>query len=69
MGWLVRETDSGITAQRIGGEAPSSPHRGLLIAAHLVWLAALAGGALGLVAGRVGRVLSRRTWRHRPRPG
>lgn len=69
VGWLVRETDSGITAQRIGGEAPSSPHRGLLIAAHLVWLAALAGGALGLVAGRVGRVLSRRTWRHRPRPG
>ncbi|WP_158166546.1 hypothetical protein [Mycolicibacterium smegmatis] len=69
VGWLVRESDGGITAQRIGGDAPSSPHRGLLIAAHLVWLAALAAGALGLVAGRVGRVLSRRTWRRRPRPG
>lgn len=51
VGWVVRESDSGITVQRIGGDAPASPHRGLLIAAHLVWLAVLAGGATGLVVG------------------
>ncbi|AKS36188.1 membrane protein [Mycolicibacterium goodii] len=59
VGWVVRESDTGITVQRIGGDAPASPHRGLLIAAHLVWLTVLAGGAVGMVAA----VLRRRRWR------
>ncbi|WP_205865607.1 hypothetical protein [Mycolicibacterium porcinum] len=62
VGWLVVETngvpaeldlpvayrDGDIALYRIGGDHPASPHRGVLIAAHLVWLGALAGGALGM---------------------
>ena len=51
VGWVVRESDRDVTVQRIGGSAPASPHRGLLIAAHLVWLAVLVGGAAGMAAG------------------
>ncbi|WP_124713924.1 hypothetical protein [Mycolicibacterium nivoides] len=62
VGWLVVETngvpaklelpvayrDGDIAVYRIGGDHPASPHRNLLIAAHLVWLLALAGGAAGM---------------------
>lgn len=64
VGWLVVETngvpsrlplpvayrDGDITVHRIGGSAHESPHRGMMIAAHLVWLALLAGGGLGMAA-------------------
>lgn len=62
VGWLVVETngvparldlpvaylDGDIAVYRIGGDHPVSPHRSLLVVAHLVWLAALVGGALGM---------------------
>lgn len=62
VGWLVVETngvpaeldlpvayrDADIALYRIGGDHPASPHRGMLIAAHLVWLLALVGGAMGM---------------------
>lgn len=62
VGWLVVETngapaeldlpvayrDGDIAVYRIGGDHPASPHRNLLIAAHLAWLLALAGGAAGM---------------------
>jgi hypothetical protein len=62
VGWLVVETngvpakldlplayrDGDIAVYRMGGDHPASPHRGLLIAAHLVWLLALVGGAAGM---------------------
>lgn len=65
VGWLVVETngapakldlpvvyrDGDIAVYRIGGDQPASPHRGLLIAAHLVWLLALVGGAVGTAVG------------------
>jgi hypothetical protein len=37
---------------RVGGDHPASAHRGVLIAAHLIWLAALIVGATGMLAGR-----------------
>jgi hypothetical protein len=50
--WVVRESDDEVTVQRIGSPdsaaAAASPHRGLLIAAHVVWLAVLVGGAAGV---------------------
>ncbi|WP_448445230.1 hypothetical protein [Mycolicibacterium sp. XJ775] len=62
VGWLVVETngvpaeldlpvayrDGDIALYRIGGDHPASPHRGVLTAAHLVWLLALVGGAVGM---------------------
>lgn len=62
VGWLVVETngvpaeldlpaayrDGDIAVYRIGGDHPASPQRGVSIAAHLVWLGVLAGGALGM---------------------
>lgn len=50
VGWVVCESDTGLTVQHIGGDAPASPHRGLLIAAHLVWLTVLIGGGVGVAA-------------------
>jgi hypothetical protein len=35
--------------ERVGGDRPASAHRGVLIAAHLIWLAALIVGATGSV--------------------
>jgi hypothetical protein len=62
VGWLVVETngapaeldlpvayrDGDIAVYRMGGDHPASPHRSLLIAAHLVWLLTLVGGAAGM---------------------
>ncbi len=52
VGWMVRESDHDVEVQRIGGSTPASPHRGLLIGAHLVWLASLVGGAVGMTLRR-----------------
>lgn len=65
VGWLVVETngvpaeldlpaayrDGDIAVYRIGGDRPASPDRGVLIAAHLVWLGVLAAGAIGMAVG------------------
>ncbi|OBB91199.1 hypothetical protein [Mycolicibacterium peregrinum] len=62
VGWLVVETngvpaeldlpvayrDGDIALYRIGGDHPASPHRGVLTAAHLVWLLAMVGGVVGM---------------------
>ncbi|WP_236732275.1 hypothetical protein [Mycolicibacterium peregrinum] len=65
VGWLVVETngvpaeldlpvayrDADVALYRIGGDHRASPHRNMLIAAHLVWLLAVVGGAVGMAAG------------------
>jgi hypothetical protein len=68
VGWVVVEgsgqprltlpvafTDDAITVYRVGGEHPAASHRGVMIAAHLVWLAALLAGAIGMIATAVRR--------------
>jgi hypothetical protein len=64
IGWVVVESggaplalpvayrDDDLTLYRTGGDHPASTHRGVLIAAHLIWLAALIVGATGMLAGR-----------------
>ncbi len=66
VGWVVVESagsaplalpvayrGDGLTLYRVGGDHPAAAHRGVLIAAHLVWSAALIVGAIGsLVAWR-----------------
>jgi hypothetical protein len=59
VGWVVVETpgsglnlpvayaDDDLTLYRVGGEHPGAQRRGLLIAAHLGWLAALVVGGVG----------------------
>jgi hypothetical protein len=62
VGWVVVESagsaplalpvayrDDDLTLYRVGGEHPAAAHRGVLIAAHLIWLAALIIGAVGSV--------------------
>jgi hypothetical protein len=65
VGWVVVESgsptdalalpvayhDDDITVYRVGGDLPAAPGRGIVLAAHLVWLALLLGGLAGLVAG------------------
>jgi hypothetical protein len=43
--------DDDLTLYRVGGDHPASAHRGVLVAAHLIWLAALIVGAIGSVLG------------------
>ena len=63
VGWVVVESGSApplalpvayrgddLVLYRVGGDQPVSPHRAALIATHLIWLAALAVGAIGMVA-------------------
>ncbi len=47
--------DGEIVLYRVGGHSPAAvpSHRRLAIAAHLAWLAVLAGGAAGMVAARL----------------
>ena len=52
--WLYRDDD--ITLYRVGGDHPQAPGRGIVLAAHLAWLAMLVGGLAGLLAGRRRRV-------------
>ncbi|MET0450476.1 MAG: hypothetical protein ABW137_01445 [Mycobacterium sp.] len=62
VGWVVTEggagprlalpvafSDDDLTVYRVGGDRPAAAHRGLLIAAHLGWLATLFVGAAGTV--------------------
>jgi hypothetical protein len=52
--------DQDITVYAVGGDTAGSPHRGIMLAAHVVWLAQLAAGlAVMLIA----RLRSRHTRR------
>jgi hypothetical protein len=73
VGWVVVESadspplalpvayrDDDLTLYRVGGDHPAVAHRGVLIAAHLIWLATLVVGAIGSVACAIrGRHLGR----------
>ena len=50
LGLPVAFADDDLVVYRVGGDRPAAPHRGMLIAAHLVWLATLLGAALGWLA-------------------
>lgn len=64
VGWVVTEgsgpplslpvayADDDIAVYRVGGEHVGASHRGVMIAAHLAWLAALLAGAVGMVVTR-----------------
>lgn len=64
VGWVVTEgsgpaltlpvayADDDIVLYRVGGEHVGASHRGVMIAAHLAWLAALLAGAVGVIATR-----------------
>ena len=70
VGWVVVESgdaadalalpiayhDDDITLYRVGGDHPQAPGRGIVLAAHLAWLAMLVGGLAGLLAGLRRRV-------------
>jgi hypothetical protein len=56
----VAFADDDITVYRVGGDRPAASHRGVMIAAHLVWLAALVAGAVGMIAAAVTRRRGRR---------
>ena len=43
----VAFADDDLTVYRVGGDRDRAAHRGVLIAAHLAWLATLVGGAAG----------------------
>ena len=71
VGWVVVENgpapiplalpvafaDDDLVVYRIGGDRPTASHRGVMIAAHLVWLATLVAGAIGMATS---------PWRRRP---
>lgn len=48
VGWVVHESDREVAVQYIGGSAPAATQRAVMIAAHLVWLLVLVGGAAGM---------------------
>jgi hypothetical protein len=64
VGWVVVESggaadtlalpvayhDDDLTLYRVGGDLPHAPGRGLVLAAHLVWLALLFAGLVGGVS-------------------
>ncbi|MFI5506532.1 hypothetical protein ACIA48_03625 [Mycobacterium sp. NPDC051804] len=64
VGWVVVESsgathalalpvayhDDDITLYRTGGDVPEAPGRGVVLAAHLAWLALLLGGLVGLIS-------------------
>jgi len=66
VGWVVIESggaadalalpvayhDDDLTVYRVGGDLPEAPGRGLVLAAHLAWLALLAAGLVGLARPR-----------------
>ncbi len=66
IGWVVVESggaadtlalpvayhDENLTLYRVGGDLPQAPGRGLVLAAHLAWLALLFGGLVGLARRR-----------------
>lgn len=65
VGWVVVEgrggpspslpvafADDDIAVYRVGGDRPVASHRGIAVAAHLAWLAAVLAGAAGMTAAR-----------------
>lgn len=66
VGWVVVEgsgvdlalpvafRDGELTVYRVGGDSPSSPHRGIVLAAHGVWLAQLVIGFVAMMLWRRG---------------
>jgi len=52
--------DDSIAVYRVGGDHPAAAHRGVAIAAHLVWLATLCAGLVGTLAGGVSAIRRRR---------
>lgn len=65
VGWVVVEggggarlslpvafADDDIAVYRVGGDRPAAAHRGIAIAAHLAWLAAVLAGAAGMITAR-----------------
>jgi hypothetical protein len=77
VGWVVVESggeamplalpvayrDNDLVVYRVGGNHPPASGRGIVLAAHWLWLALLVGAAAGLLAGRM------RTWRVNSRVG
>ncbi len=73
VGWVVVESsgaadtlalpiayhDDDLTVYRVGGDAPQATGRGMVLAAHLAWLALLLGGLVGLVASALGAIRRR----------
>ncbi|WP_102141393.1 hypothetical protein [Mycobacterium hubeiense] len=55
VGWVVVESGDDVTVRRIGGDQPAASGRGVMIAAHLVWLAMLVCGAVAMAVGRLRR--------------
>ena len=53
-------SDDDISLYRIGGTSPVAAHRNTVIAAHLLWAAMLAGGAVGMAVTSVRRAGLRR---------
>jgi hypothetical protein len=49
----VAYRDPDITLYRVGGDHPAASGRGVVLAAHWVWLGLLAGGLIGWVVGRL----------------
>ena len=47
--------DDDLTVYRVGGDFPEAPGRGLVLAAHLAWLAVLAAGLAGMLHCGAGR--------------
>jgi hypothetical protein len=45
--------DEDLTVYRVGGDHPAAAGRGIMLAAHWVWLGVLAGALLGWVVGRL----------------
>lgn len=73
VGWVVVEgggephlelpvafADDDLVVYRVGGDHPAASHRGAMIAVHMVWLAALLAGAVGMLAGAFGSARRRR---------
>jgi hypothetical protein len=49
----VAYSDNDLAVYRVGGDHPPASGRGIVLAAHWVWLALLFGAAAGLLAGRL----------------
>ena len=56
----VAHADGDLVVYRVGGDRPRASHRGVMIAAHLVWLVTLIAGAVGMAARALGRAKRRR---------
>ena len=49
----VAYRDEDVTLYRVGGDHPAASNRGVMVAVHLVWLAALVTGLAGWAVGRL----------------